>query len=62
VELKDKDLELIERGTKALINELGYSGFIKYISRVQICNGNYFRNKEVVYKNIDSKDNKEDIR
>ncbi|SKA78835.1 hypothetical protein SAMN05428976_103150 [Clostridium sp. USBA 49] len=62
MELKDKDLELIERGTKALINELGYSGFIKYISRVQICNGNYFRNKEVVYKNIDSKDNKEDIR
>lgn len=48
VDLRDKDLELIEKGTKALIKELGYSGFLKYISRVQICNGNYLRSKEVV--------------
>lgn len=52
MELKDKDLELIERGTRALINELGYSGFLKYISRIQMFNGNYFRAQEVVYKGI----------
>lgn len=44
-------MELIEKGTKALINELGYSGFLKYISRVQLFNGNYLRAKEIVYEN-----------
>ena len=58
VELKDKDLELIEKGTKALIKELGYSGFLKYISRVQICNGNYLRNKEVVIESSDDDEEK----
>jgi hypothetical protein len=46
-----KDKELIERGTKALIKELGYSGFIKYVSRIQASNG-YFRSKEEVYRAI----------
>lgn len=58
VELKGKDLELIEKGTKALIKELGYSGFLKYISRVQICNGNYLRNKEVVIESSDDDEEK----
>lgn len=46
---QNKEKELIERGTKALIKELGYAGFIKYISRVQASSG-YFRNKEEVYR------------
>lgn len=52
MKLNDRDMELIERGTKALISELGYAGFLKYISRVQICKGSYFREQEVVYRDI----------
>lgn len=52
MELNNNEKDLIDRGTRALIEELGYSGFLKYISRVQICNGNYFRPQEVVYKDI----------
>jgi hypothetical protein len=47
--LNEKDMEIVEKGTKALISALGYSGFLKYISRVQMCNGGYFRAKEDVY-------------
>lgn len=49
--ISNKDKELIEKGTKALIKELGHAGFIKYISRIQASSG-YFRNKEEVYKTI----------
>lgn len=52
MELNNKDKELIERGTKALINELGYSGFLKYISRIHLCSKSYFREQEVVYKGV----------
>jgi hypothetical protein len=47
--LNEKDMEIVDKGTKALIAALGYSGFLKYISRVQMCNGGYFRPKEEVY-------------
>ncbi len=49
MDLDEKDMELVEKGTKALIAALGYSGFLKYISRLQMCNGGYFRAKEEVY-------------
>ncbi|MCM8709603.1 hypothetical protein M2651_01030 [Clostridium sp. SYSU_GA19001] len=52
MELNSKDRELIERGTKALINELGYSGFLKYISRIHLCSKKYFRAEEEIYKSI----------
>lgn len=52
VDFNEKDMELIKKGTSALIQELGYSGFLKYISRVQVCRGNYLRSREVVYKDI----------
>lgn len=50
--LSDKDKELIQKGSKALIKELGQSGFIKYISRIQSCSDSYFRNKEEVYSAV----------
>jgi hypothetical protein len=49
--LNENDKEIIEKGTKALITALGYSGFLKYISRVQM-SGGYFRAKEEVYTDI----------
>jgi hypothetical protein len=52
MKLNSRDMELIEKGTRALINELGYAGFLKYISRVQICKGGYLREQEVVYRDI----------
>jgi hypothetical protein len=56
--LKENDMDIVEKGTRALINALGYSGFLKYISRVQMYNGEYFRAKEVVYTNIDKDDDR----
>lgn len=50
--LNTRDMELIEKGSKALIRELGYAGFLKYISRIQICKDGYLREQEVVYKDI----------
>jgi hypothetical protein len=54
--LKENDIDLVEKGTRALINELGYSGFLKYISRVQMYNGGYFRAEEVVYTGVEVDD------
>jgi hypothetical protein len=54
MDLNEKDMEIVEKGTKALIAALGYSGFLKYISRVQMCNGGYFREKEEVYTRADN--------
>jgi hypothetical protein len=50
--LNENDKDIIEKGTKALINALGYSGFLKYISRVQMCREGYFRAQEVVYTGV----------
>lgn len=47
--LDEKDMEIVEKGSMALIAALGYSGFLKYLSRVQMCSGGYFREQEVVY-------------
>lgn len=48
--LEEKDMRIIEQGTKALIQELGYSGFLKYISRVQLYKEGYLRAQERVYR------------
>jgi hypothetical protein len=57
--LKENDMDIVEKGTKALINALGYSGFLKYISRVQMYNGEYFRSEEVVYSGVDADDQRD---
>ena len=57
--LNKNDKEIIEKGTRALINALGYSGFLKYISRVQMYNGEYFRAEEVVYTGVDVDDDRD---
>jgi hypothetical protein len=56
--LKENDMDIVEKGTRALINALGYSGFLKYISRVQIYSGGYFRAEEVVYTGVDVDDDR----
>lgn len=58
MDLSERDMEIIEKGTKALIAELGYSGFLKYISRVQTFNGDYFRAKEEICKGSTGENNK----
>lgn len=52
MKLNSMDMELIEKGSKALIEELGYAGFLKYISRIQVCKDGYLRGQENVYKDV----------
>jgi hypothetical protein len=59
--LKENDMDIVERGTRALINALGYSGFLKYISRVQMYKGGYFRAEEVVYTGVEVGDDKDGL-
>ena len=56
MKLNENDMEIVDKGTRALIKELGYSGFLKYISRFQMYDGGYFRAQEVVYTGIDVDD------
>ncbi len=59
--LNENDMDIIEKGTRALINALGYSGFLKYISRVQMQSGGYFRSEEVVYTSTDVDEGREHL-
>jgi hypothetical protein len=52
MEISKKDMEIIEKGTLALIKELGYSGFLKYLSRVNLCKNDYIKEQEDFYREI----------
>lgn len=44
------DKEIIEKGSRALIKELGYSGFIRFIRQVEGLSGqDYVKEQEEVY-------------
>ena len=44
--------ELIEKGSRALIKELGYSGFLRFIRQIESNGENYMEIQEDLYKEI----------
>jgi hypothetical protein len=47
------DREIIEKGSRALITELGYSGFLRYIKHLEEShNEDYLKAQEEVYKGM----------
>ena len=50
---KYSDKEIIERGSRALIKELGYSGFLRYIRNFEEGHGeDYLKVQDEVYKDL----------
>jgi len=50
---KFSDKEIIERGSKALIRELGYSGFLRYIRNFEEGHGeDYLKVQDEIYKDM----------
>ncbi len=48
--LKYTDKEILEKGSRALIKELGYSGFLRFIRQVESHSGqDYLKEQEKVY-------------
>jgi hypothetical protein len=46
------DSEIIEKGARALINELGYTGYIKFMRMFEHGNGNYLNVQDEIFKNM----------
>lgn len=50
---KLSDSEVIEKGSRALIKELGYSGFLRYIRKFEGGNGlDYLKVQDSIYKDM----------
>jgi len=50
---KLSDKEIIEKGSRALIKELGYSGFLRYIRNFEEGHGeDYLKVKDEIYKDM----------
>lgn len=47
-----RDNEIIEKGTKILIKELGYSGYLRFIRMYEHGEGDYLRVKEDLFKGM----------
>ena len=48
------DKEIIEKGSRALIKELGYSGFLRFIRQIENNSGeDYLNIQQDIYKEID---------
>jgi hypothetical protein len=52
--IKYSDKEIVEKGSKALIKELGYSGFLRFIKHFETSgNGeDYLKVQESIYKDM----------
>jgi hypothetical protein len=47
------DKEIMDKGAKALINELGYSGFLRFIKQFESINGeDYLTIQDEIYKDM----------
>ena len=48
------DKEIIERGSRALIKELGYSGFLRFIRQIENNSGeDYLKIQQDIYKEME---------
>ena len=51
--LKLSDKEIVEKGSRALIKELGYSGFLRYIRNFEEGHGeDYLKVQNIIYKDM----------
>lgn len=51
--LKYTDKEIIEKGSRVLIKELGYSGFIRFIRQVEVHSGqDYLKEQGELYRDL----------
>ena len=51
--VKYSDKEIIEKGSRALIKEIGYTGFIRYIRQIEsISNNDYVKVQDDIYKDM----------
>ena len=46
------DSEIIEKGARALINELGYTGYIKFMRMFEHGEGNYLHVHDEIFKEM----------
>lgn len=49
---KFTDKEIIEKGSRALIKELGYSGFLRFIRQVEGSGDDYIKLQDSLYKDV----------
>ncbi len=51
--VKFSDKEIMEKGSKALIKELGYSGFLRFIKQFEHAEGeDYLKSQGEIYKDM----------
>lgn len=51
--MKYSDKEIIEKGSRALIKEIGYAGFIRYIRQIEgFSNNDYIKVQDDIYKDM----------
>lgn len=49
---KFTDREIVEKGSKALIKELGYSGFLRFIRQIESNGDDYIKLQDELYKDM----------
>jgi len=58
----DSDKDIIEKGSKALIKELGYSGFIRFIRQIEHDGEDYLKIQDEIFKDMSLKEIFEDAK
>jgi len=56
------DREIIEKGSRALIKELGYSGFLRFIRQIEHNSEDYLKIQGEIYKDISLEEMYEDAK
>lgn len=49
---KFTDREIVEKGSRALIKELGYSGFLRFVGQIESNGDDYIKLQDELYKDI----------
>jgi len=49
---KYSDKEIIEKGSEALIKEIGYSGFLRFIRQIELGGQDYLKIQDELYKDM----------
>jgi len=53
---KYSDKEILEKGAKALIKEIGYSGYLRFIQQIEQNNSDYLKIQEEIFKGMNIED------
>jgi len=49
---KYSDKEILEKGTKALIKEIGYSGYLRFIQQIEQNNSDYLKIQDEIFNDM----------